>query len=427
MPPSSPHLAVLLDGEVVAEVDRGRSGALRLTFTKAARRPGRTPLSLSLPTSTGTITGTPVETFLDGLLPDNDAVRRAIARVHGADANDTLSLLAAVGQDCPGAVQLCLPEDVHTTAARTGELIPVSDSDVEMRLAALRTDMDASWTMPGEHWSLGGSQQKFALRLSDGQWFEATGSEPTSHIVKPGIYALRAQAMIEHVSMHAATRCGVSAAHTEYVSFKSEDAIVITRFDRAPSVQAGGLRRLHQEDLCQALGVREKYESEGGPDAETIVRLLRESSSTARAAAANVARFVDGLVYNTVIAAPDAHARNYAVLLQGDDVKLAPLFDVATGLAYEPPAGGARALSMSIAGEFDPAHVTPDTWKRFCEAVSVDEATVLDKVREVAEVAPDAMAEALAEIDDWDGAASDVAARLLPGVREQTQTVLRAL
>lgn len=115
------------------------------------------------------------------------------------------------------------------------------------------------------------------------------------------------------------------------------------------------------------------------------------------------------------------------MLLQGDDVELAPLFDVATGLAYDPPAGGSRALSMSIAGQLDPARVTPDTWKRFCETVSVDETPVLEKVREVAEVVPHAMAEALAEIDNWDGAASDVSARLLPAVRTHAHAVLRGL
>lgn len=82
---------------------------------------------------------------------------------------------------------------------------------------------------------------------------------------------------------------------------------------------------------------------------------------------------------------------------------------------------------MSIAGQADPDHITSETWKRFCEAVSVDEAPLLAKVREVAEVAPSAMAESLAEIDDWDGAASDVSARLLPAVREHARAVLRAV
>lgn len=116
-----------------------------------------------------------------------------------------------------------------------------------------------------------------------------------------------------------------------------------------------------------------------------------------------------------------------AVLLDGDDVELAPLFDVATGLAYDPPAGGPRALSMSIAGQSDPDQVTSETWKRFCEAVSVDEAPILAKVREVAEVAPAAMAEALADVDDWDSAASDVSARLLPALHEHARTLLRAV
>jgi serine/threonine-protein kinase HipA len=65
--------------------------------------------------------------------------------------------------------------------------------------------------------------------------------------------------------MSAAVNLGVEAAHCEYTQFKSQDALVVTRFDR----EIGGdePRRLHQEDLCQALGVREKYEQYGGPSA----------------------------------------------------------------------------------------------------------------------------------------------------------------
>lgn len=198
--------------------------------------------------------------------------------------------------------------------------------------------MPAGWVMPGEHWSLGGSQQKFALRRESGGWFEARGAAATSHILKPGVRALRAQALLEHVSMRAAATCGVEVARTDYTEFRSESAIVVTRFDRAPG-PSGTLRRAHQEDLCQALGVAEKYEDRGGPTATRIIRLLRDTARTAADATANVDRFVDGLVLDTVIAAPDGHARNYAVLLDGDTVHLAPLYDVASGLAYQPGRG----------------------------------------------------------------------------------------
>ncbi|MDF9875267.1 HipA domain-containing protein [Cellulosimicrobium cellulans] len=426
---ASPRLVVVLAGRVVAEVGRTRAGVLRLTYTSEARAPGAMPLSLSLPTDTGSVTGERVRWFLDALLPDNEAARRAIARRHAADADDVLSLLAAVGKDCAGAVQLCTPEDVSATLAREGALVALSDADVEMRLAELRTDEDASWTMAEEHWSLGGSQQKFAVRRMAGNWYEATGAEPTSHIVKPGIRRLQAQALIEHVSMRAAALCGVDVAHTEYMSFKSESAIVITRFDRAADV-AGGLCRLHQEDLCQSLGVPEKYESEGGPTAQDVVRLLRDASATPADARENVRRFIDALVYNTVIAAPDAHARNYAVLLDGERVHLAPAFDVATGLAYAPPPEG-RSLSMSVGGVWDAEKVDTAAWRRLARENRLDPEALLVRVREIAERVPRAVTRALDEVDeldeDWDGSVASVRERLLPRLGAHVAALLERI
>lgn len=423
---STPNaLVVLLAGHVVAQLRRTRAGALRLTYEQDARDTAGTPLSLSLPATLGTFVGKPVETFLWGLLPDSDRALRAIAALHGADPRNPLSLLAAVGKDCAGAIQFCLPDDVDETAGRQGSLHPVSDADIEMRLAELRTDEDAGWVMPGEHWSLGGSQQKFALRSTADGWCEARGAAATSHIVKPGVYRMTAQALLEHVSMRAASACGVDTAATEYLSFKSESAIVVTRFDR--SAAGDDLVRLHQEDLCQSLGVAEKYEELGGPTATDLIRLLRDRSRTAAEAEVNVERFVDALVLNTVIAAPDAHARNYAVLLDGDSVRLAPAYDVASGLAYEPRPGTGRVLSMSIAGELDATAVTRDGWNRFADENRLDPHSVLDRVRHYAEVVPGAMQAALDEADDWDGAAPELAARLLPAVRSHVDAVARTV
>lgn len=408
------RLALLLAGRVVAHVERPRSGTVRLTYESDARGPDDTPVSLSLPPVVGTFVGEPVETFLWGLLPDNDRALRAIALRHGADGRDPLSMLAAVGRDCAGAVQFCLPEEVDEVVARTESLLRLSDADIEMRLSELRTDEDAGWVMPGEHWSLGGSQQKIALRRSGDEWFEAQGAAATSHILKPGIRQLRAQALLEHVSMRAAAACGIAVAHTEYVGFKSESAVVVARFDRAAN-PSGGLFRLHQEDLCQALGVAEKYEDRGGPTAGRIVRLLRDTARTAADAAANVAGFVDGLVLNALIAAPDAHARNYAVLLDGDSVRLAPLFDVASGLAYDSGREG-RVLAMSVAGAFGADAVTGKEWRAFADENRLDTDAILDRVRRYAEAIPAAMGAALDEVDDWDGSAKALGERLLPAV-----------
>lgn len=407
-------LAVLLGGRVAGLLERTRRNVLRFAYDPDATRTGRTPLSLSLPLASQVYTGEPVGRFVRALLPESNGALAAIERQHpGVDRYDPLSLLAAIGQDCPGAVQFCHPDDVDATLTRTGSLEPQSAGQIEQRLAELRIDEDASWTMPGEHWSLGGTQPKFALRRIGDRWFQAQGSQPTSHILKPGVHGLTSQALVEHISMRAAAACGVDVAHTEYLQVKSESAVAITRFDRRADGDV--LLRLHQEDLCQALGVGEKYEEYGGPTAADIVRLLRERSATAAAARRNVDRFVDGLVFNTVVAAPDAHARNYAVLLDGEDVRLAPVFDVSTSLPYDAPRRG-RVLSMSIGGELDAGRVGREQWQRFADENDLDVERVLDRVRLVAGTAPGAMLDALGEVEDWDGSVAGLRERLEAGV-----------
>lgn len=407
-------LAILLDGTHVADVERTRRGVLRLAYHDDLPA-GATPLSLALPPQRGRFHGDAVETYLWGLLPESEEARSAIRRTHGADPRDPLSLLAAIGKDCAGAVQFCEPDDVVATLAREGRLEPVTDSDLESRLAAMRLGDEPSWMLPEEHWSLGGMQQKLALRRESGRWHYATGAEATTHIVKPGVRQVKAQALIEHVTMRAARALGVAVAATDFVDFRSERAIVIERFDRARD-DAGRVRRLHQEDLCQALGVREKYEDAGGPSAARLVRLLRDSAATAADARRNTELFLDGLVFNTVVASPDAHARNYAVLLDGDHVHLAPLYDVATGLAYSVGPRAYRRLSMSIGGVFDREALDAEAWRRCAGDLDVDETSLLDLVHRMTAGATAAFAAALDEVEDWDGSVSDVRARLLPNL-----------
>ncbi len=392
------HLVVLLGGEVSAEIRRTRAGSLRLTYVDALGL-AATPLSLALPRGIAHV-GATVERFVTGLLPENDDALAAIARRFGADRRDPLSMLEAIGLDCPGAVQFCPEGGVADALARSGGVTAVSDSDIEARLAELDTNAAASWMLPGEHWSLAGTQQKFALRNVGGVWCETHGAEPTTHIVKPGIRRVRAQALAEHVTMTAARSLGVPTAITQFVEFKSETAIVIERFDRER--RDGTVVRLHQEDLCQALDVGEKYEEFGGPSAGRISTFLADSAARTSDADANVRAFVDMVIFNTVVGAPDAHARNFAVMLDGERVHLAPMFDSATALGHAAP--GERKAAMSIGGEFALEFLTPDHWTAFADDVRVTAEHVRDRVNFFATEAPAAFARALDEVEHPDAA-----------------------
>jgi len=133
--------------------------------------------------------------------------------------------------------------------------------------------------------------------------------------------------------------------------FGEEIAIIIERFDRA-SV-AGEVRRIHQEDLCQALGVSplRKYEADGGPGAEELFRVIEEHGSDAYQ---DLERATDALLFSWLTAGTDAHAKNYSLLLGPDGLaRLSPLYDLATAAPYPlqiPPQG--MKLAMRIGGEY---------------------------------------------------------------------------
>ena len=214
-------------------------------------------------------------------------------------ANNPVTLLAHIGLDCPGAVQLCLPDRMDEALSRDDDRRELTDHEVARRLKAVREEPEVSWMGLEERWSLGGNQGKFALAGEDGRWFECRGAAPTTHILKNGVVGFRLQALNEYVCMRTAERCGVAVAHVDYRLFEDEPALIVERYDRVRDA-AGKVVRLHQEDLCQALSVMpdSKYAEDGGPAARDVLRLLaqtdtasstccfsRSSSSTTRSSA----------------------------------------------------------------------------------------------------------------------------------------------
>lgn len=390
---SARTLAVVLYGHHVADLIQDRGGAHSLTYTD---RSGSTPVSLSMPIQQPHHRHKVVEPFLEGLLPDRDDTRDAMGREFGVSGRNPFALLAHIGLDCAGAVQFAEADALTDVLERRGALSAVDDQEIGARLRALRSGASASWVASRERWSLAGAQAKLALRRGDdGSWYEASGSEPTTHIIKPGVIEFEMQALNEHVCLGAAARLGLPAAESSYVEFDGQPAIVVTRYDR--QFTASGLLRVHQEDLCQASGVspRDKYESSGGPSAVDVVNLLRRHGHPSEQAR-NVERFTTYLVYNYLIGAPDAHAKNFSVLLIGDSVRLAPLYDVASGLPYNSTTQtGLNSAAMAIDGKRKFGHVEARHWIAFAAQTRQDGDEVLDTVRRIATELPDAMSDAL--------------------------------
>ncbi len=433
MTSSSDPLIVMLYGRRIGRLDREPGGGASFTYDpEHLARAVRPQLSMRLPLRKATFPSARTLPFLEGLLPENREARRETARARGVP-DDPVSLLSVMGWDCPGAVQITPEDQVEQMLGREGGLEPVTNEEIGARIARLR-DHSAGWTLPEEHWSLAGQQEKFALaRLSGAEgstgWAEAFGSAPTTHIVKPGIGRLHHQALVEHATMRAAALLGVSVAESEYVDFAGEQAIVVKRFDRV-QVTSGAVRRLHQEDLAQATGrlPEFKYEEYGGPTAADMARILRDH---ARAPGPELSKLADFVLINYAAAAPDGHAKNISIrILPDGDVRVAPLYDLASGLPYS-KADVDRRLALSIGGERQVSRIHAGQWARAARQIGVLEDALRDRARQLLTSFPDAFHEALDEVatreanDVWKHAAKPIAAHTAACVKQLDAPVPR--
>ncbi|MDZ4826178.1 MAG: type II toxin-antitoxin system HipA family toxin [Actinomycetota bacterium] len=418
-------LVVLIGTSVAGTLSRGSDGRLRFEYDDDYRaQPNATPISVSMPIEIRSHSDRVVTPWLWGLLPDNDAVLARWARQFHVSLSSPFAMLATpVGEDCAGAVRFVAADDVERVVARPGSVAWLTADDVAARLRELRAD-NTAWlgsTFAGQ-FSLAGAQAKTALLYEDGRWGVPSGAAATTHILKPAIVGFDDHDLNEHLCLDAARRAGLVVARTRVETFGDLSAVVVDRYDRARI--RGKLNRVHQEDLCQALGRHpsEKYQAQGGPSATDIVDLIRRLMPP-RIADESILRFVDALAWNWLIAGTDAHAKNYSLLLAGDEIRLAPLYDVASALPYR-IAEQKLHLAMELGGEYRLRAHTANTWKRVAKELRLETDALIERVRHLASVLPDVFSEAIAS-PDIAGLASELPIRLLDAVAIRAQKSLR--
>lgn len=386
-------LLVLLEDRIAGTLTRLAGGRLRFDYDDAYRAsPGSTPLSVSMPTSVRSHPDRAVSPWLWGLLPDNHAVIGRWARDFHASASPFALLRTPIGHDCPGAVRFATPETVDDALATSGSVAWLTDQEVAQRLRDLREDATA-WLgrdFTGQ-FSLAGAQAKTALLREGGRWGVPSGAAATSHILKPAVAGLDDHDLNEHICLDAARHAGLVVARTSLTRFDGVSAVVVERYDRRRV--DGRLLRIHQEDVCQALGVHpeRKYQNEGGPGPRDVARLLR-SAVPPPAADEAVLRFFDALAWNWLIAGTDAHAKNYSLLLAGRQVRLAPLYDVASALPYGVHERKLR-LAMKVGGDYR-VHPHQNVWPKAARELGLDPEAAVERVRHLARRAPGAFSQA---------------------------------
>lgn len=337
----SQTLALWANGEYVGRWTITARGDMELQYDAGwlASARGR-PISLSLPFNLNNepLKGDHVAHYFQGLLPDSDAIRKRVAARFKTGSTEAFDLLAAIGRDCVGALQL-LPEGEAPAGVDRIDGVVVDEEAIERHLLEVVTpDRFAGARDPDDDFriSLAGAQEKDAFLWWNGQWMKRRGATPTTHIFKLPLGLVGGRQADFSTSVDNEWLClrlfkayGLPTAQARIATFGKQRVLVVERFDRVVSSDGSRLLRLMQEDFCQATGTSPlvKYENESGPGLRQLFTLVQQSQDAER----DLRTLMAAQILFWMLRAPDGHAKNFSIQLQAGAAgrfRLTPMYDV---------------------------------------------------------------------------------------------------
>ncbi len=398
-------LKVALLETPVGDLVQTDAGRLQFRYDAAWIEERGSPLSISLPVQSEPFGHRATEPFFGGLLPE-EGVRERVARYLGVTAHNDFALLEQIGGECAGAVTLTPvgPDAESDVANKVGAVAapakpphPLEDKE----LAQLLDDLPRRPLLAGgeRRLSLAGAQDKVAVILVDDRLALPTGTEPSTHILKTPIQGFDGTVPNELLCMRTAAAIGLAVAPAERRVASGREFLLVERFDRVRSINdrgRGTIQRIHQEDLCQALGVptRLKYQSEGGPSLPDCFGLLTRHS---RRPAVDRLALIRATAFNYLVGNCDAHAKNFSLQYSTAGLRLAPLYDLLSTLAY-PDLSPRYAMKIGSKAAF--RDIRGRHWSALAEASGLAPAQLRREVLTMARTLPAALAQS-AETEDF--------------------------
>jgi serine/threonine-protein kinase HipA len=371
-------LNVYYDRELVGKLIQDDGGQMTFQYEKDwLTKAEPIPLSCSLPPREALFTQKESRAFFGGTLPE-DGNRNVIARILGISDKNDFAMLEHIGGECAGAISF-LPED-EKLSEDDNRYRELDDEE----LAKILRELPRKPLMAGEdgiRLSLAGAQDKIAVRVDDAKISIPRGSAPSTHVLKPAIDTYEGIVFNEAFCMTLANACDLNAAPIEIRKVEDIDYLLAQRYDRIQNNEAN-IRRLHQEDFCQALGIPSeiKYQSEGGPSLADCFALVRDVSSVP---ALDLIALLDAVIFNLLIGNHDAHAKNFSLLYMPDrSIRLAPLYDLVCTVYY---AELTDKMAMKIGGEAKSTLIYPSQIERFAAAAGLAAAQTRARVSALTE------------------------------------------
>jgi serine/threonine-protein kinase HipA len=360
-------LDVYLHQTLIGCLSIDSQGDMAFTYTPAyASNKQNLVLSQSLPLQADAFDAKQCRPYFSGILPEAH-LRASIARQLGISEKNDFALLSAIGGECAGAVSL-LPSSVTPS-----NLHPEYRTLDESALVNILDTMHQKPMLVGEdgiRLSLAGAQDKLAVALVNHQISIPINGAPSTHILKPMNKDFLSLIENECFCLNLARKIGLNTAEAALHYANKQPYLLIKRYDRINNHHE--IQRLHQEDFCQALGIipEMKYQREGGPDLASCFRLIRNVSTLP---VLDIKALLQGVLFNLIIGNNDAHGKNFSILYDQHNTRLAPFYDMISTVYYPELA---TKMAMKIGSKYNFDVLYPRHIMQMAEAARLSKALV---------------------------------------------------
>lgn len=354
-------LSVRLYGKEIGLLKQNDNGNLSFVYLPTTKR----AISQSLPLQTKPFTHKQCFPYFNGLLPESEQTRNTLAKIFHISAKNDFSLLNAIGGDCAGALSFVPPDtEIKEEEFIKLEGLYLTDDEWVDYINNLPQRPLGNSLENRRRLSLAGAQDKTSITMLGKKMNLPAKSTPSSHILKTAIKQIPHTILNEYLCLRLAKKLGLNIPKCDIVHIKNLQVLLVERYDREK--YGNKVKRIHQEDFCQALAVPSnlKYQTEGGPGLKECFALLSDTKNIAK----NKLELARRVMFNFLIGNNDAHAKNFSLLYTEEKPDLAPAYDLICTAIY-PELD--NKMAMKIGSYREREWVNKKVWQSFCDEVEI--------------------------------------------------------
>ena len=320
------------------------------------------PLSKRLPLQKEPLPPDNVKIFFCNLLPEED-IRKRLSKKYSISENNYFGLLEKIGGECAGALSI-LPKNFSSPQKSSYEEISHQQLN---RMIDNRINTPFIIAHQSIRMSLAGAQDKLPVFFKNNKVHLPIGWNLSSHILKPPSLFWKDTVINELFCMILARKVGLNVPPVSLYDTGKHLCYLIERYDRVNTDHH--LKRVHQEDFCQALGLMpsQKYQKDGGyVTLKKCFDFIKQNSSSPQN---DIIQLIRWTMFTLIIGNCDAHAKNLSLLIhENGHYTLAPFYDILSTIVYS---DHSKELAMKVGGDYYFKNTEKYRWENFAKDIQI--------------------------------------------------------